>query len=242
MKKMTIILIMVFSVVGFSVTAETSVKDQNNPPPLLENNSSPYTGNVNPGFPAYPEVPVQPGTAGPLPPPPGALMTPGAPVPPPPGAAFSGGYSAAYSTDITPKKIQQVLSTVKEVRQYLKSGKIWILKGPGGELEIRGGIMYQGAVVSVINFSPVNGSVLPAEYRPVIYQENVSLEKIKDQFEKIVNNMQILEGVWFSQPEACWIVPIAYRGEVIASLKIYHDGIHVIPDNNASREMAYYGS
>ncbi len=250
-KKKMIILMLVFSIVGFSVTAEISVKDQVSPPPLLENNNGSYAvdvlGSAAPGYgntvsPAYPAVPVQTGPAGPVPPPPPpGVMSPG-PAVPPPGAAFTGGYSAVYSADITPEKIQQVLSTVKEVRQYLKSGKIWLLKGPGGELEIKGGIMYQGAVVSVIEFSAVNGSVLPAEYRPVVYQENVSLETIRDQFDKIVNNMQILEGVWFSQPEACWIVPIAYRGEVIASLKIYYDGIHVIPDYNASREMAFYGS
>jgi len=251
-KKKTIILMLVFLAVGFSVTAEISVKDQVSPPPLLENNNGSYVvddlGAATPGYgntvpPVYSAaVPGQPGPAGsvPLPPPPG-VMTPGMPVTPP-GAAVPGGYPSTYSIDITPEKIQQVLSTVKEVKQYLKTGKIWLMKGPGGELEIRGGIMYQGAVVSVIEFSPANGSVLPVDYRPVVYQENVSLETIRDHFEGIVNNMQILEGVWFSQAEACWIIPVAYQGVVIATLKIYYDGIHVIPDYNSSREMAYYGS
>ncbi|NOY09705.1 MAG: hypothetical protein GXP33_12790 [Spirochaetes bacterium] len=205
---------------------------------------------VQPGF-AVPSPLASTGIGSPLAGGPGILMPPGAP-PLPPGAGLSGaaapsmaggyGYSAAYSINITLEKIQQVLSTVRRTRKYLKPGKLWVLRGPGGELEIRGGIVYQGAVVSVVEFNPVNGSVLPAEYRPVAYQENVSLKTIRKQLDTIVTNLQILKGVWYREPEGCWIVPLAYKGEVITSLKIYYDGIHVIPDYEAAREMAYNGS
>ncbi len=253
-KKAMFIFMLFFTVCIMYVSAETVVSEKTTtgPPPLLENNNGSYAvdvlGATRPGYgntvpPVYSAaVPGQPGSTGsvPLPPPPPGAMTPGMSVIPP-GAAVPGGYPSTYSIDITPEKIQQVLSTVKEVKQYLKMGKIWLLKGPGGELEIRGGIMYQGAVVSVIEFSPANGSVLPADYRPVVYQENASLETIRDHFEGIVNNMQVLEGVWFSQPEACWIIPLTYNGKIITFLKVYTDGVHIIPDYEASREMAYYG-
>ncbi len=231
-KTIVIIFTLLFALACFSVAAENSSAVSTTDPPLLLNiyGNGPLTGG------------------------PGALMPPGAP-PIPPGAGLSGaaapgmagghGCSTTYGIDITPKKVQQVLSTVKRARKYLKPGKLWILRGAGGEMEIRGGIMYQGAVVSVVEFNPVNGSVLPAGYRPVVYQENVSLSTIRKQLDTIVNNLQVLEGVWYREPEGCWIVPLVYKGEVIASLKIYYDGIHVVPvvpDYEATKEMAYYGS
>lgn len=76
---------------------------------------------------------------------------------------------------------------------------------------------------------------LPAEYRPALYQETVTLDTIRAQFGKVVNNMEILAGTWFSQPEICWIVPVVYEGMVVANIKIYYDGLHVVPD------FPYYG-
>ncbi len=234
-------------------TAEPADAYINTAPPAYPAFPVPPSGAAAPGVP----VPPPPGTPAPgMPAPPPGTEVPGAPVPPSmgpaavpsavsplsPGTAPPAGYSPVYSADITPENVRKVLSTAKELRKYLKVGRIWVLKGPGGELEVKGAVMYRGAVVSVIEFSPADGAVLPAEYRSAVYQSDVSRQAIEDQFNKIVSDMKILNGAWFRQPEACWIVPVAYNGEIIAFLRIYYDGIHVVPDYNASREMAYYGS
>ncbi len=251
MKKSKLIISMVIlSSVCFYVPAETTAKNQTDLPPLLESGSGygtaePADAYINTAPPAYPAFPVPPSGAAapgvPVPPPPGT-PAPGLPAPPP-GTAPPAGNSPVYSSaDITPENVRKVLSTARELRKYLKVGKIWVLKGPGGELEVKGAIMYRGSVVSVVEFSPVDGAVLPAEYRSAVYQSDISRQAIEAQFNKIVNDMKILNGAWFRQPEASWIVPVAYNGEIIAFLRIYYDGIHVVPDYNASREMAYYGS
>ncbi len=221
-------------------------------PESTQTSAPPTTyGYVAPVAPPVPPPPPGIGGPGAIAPPPGAPGVPpggpgaGLPAPGGPGtvAPMAGGYgySSTYTVNISPEKIQQVLSTAKRARAYLKPGKIWIVRGPGGELEIRGGIVYQGAVVSVLEFNPLNGYVLPADYRPIVYQQNVSMENLQNQFLKIVNGLQILNGVWYREPEGCWLVPLAYRGEIITTLRIYYDGIHIVPDYEASREMAYYG-
>ena len=67
------------------------------------------------------------------------------------------------------------------------------------------------------------------------------IETIKKQCYLIVNHIKVLEGVWYREPEGCWIIPLVYQEEVIASLKIYYDGEHIIPDYEATNDMAYYG-
>lgn len=257
MKKKAMFIFMLFLTVCIMyVFSETGVSEKTTTgqPPLLENNTgylpeSTYpaavpgagaaavvqqgvSAPVPPAQPQMPAVPVPPASGGPVPSASGRTNGPAFPVP---------SFSRVRSIDIASDKIQQVLSTSKSTRKYLKPGKIWILREPGGELEIKGGIMYRGVVISAVAFSPVTGLALPSGYMPAVYQEDASMETIRSTFEKIVNTMKILEGVWYSQPEGDWIVPIAYNGKIITFLKVYTDGVHIIPDYEASREMAYYG-
>ncbi len=236
----------------YSNTYSTTTQTTSVAPETTQSTIPPTTyGYVAPAAPPVP--PPAPGIGGPGAPPapiPGAPpIPPGGPVPgtpipqatPIPNGGGIYGASTAYSITITPEKTAEVLSTAKRARSYLKPGKVWAIRGPGGELQIRGGIVYQGVVVSVLEFNPINGNVLPAEYRPIVYQQNVSTESLQNKLISIVNNLQILEGVWYREPEGCWIVPLAYRGEIITTLRVYYDGIHIVPNYEASREMAYYG-
>ena len=271
MKKITVIIFtLVFASACFSVAAEnSSTVSTAGPPPILNIYGTSTTAGVQSfnqnqnavSQSASPQTAARTGSpvsAGPLPGGQPAPMPPGAPpVPPgagfpgaaplPPGSAFTGttggySYSSQYSINLSTEMVQKVLATAAQERKYLREGKVWILRGPGGELQIKGGLVYRDVVVSVIGFDPVNGSVLPAEYRPVVYQESTSLKNIKRQFSTIVNNLKILAGAWYRAPEGYWVVPLTYKNEVVASLKIYCDGIHVIPDYEATQEMAYYGS
>jgi hypothetical protein len=43
------------------------------------------------------------------------------------------------------------------------------------------------------------------------------------------------------EPEACWSFPVAMDNQIVAHIKIYYDGIHVVQDYSANQEMIFYG-
>jgi hypothetical protein len=43
------------------------------------------------------------------------------------------------------------------------------------------------------------------------------------------------------EPEASWVFPVALGNTIVAHLKVYYDGVHIVPDYPANQEMAYYG-
>ncbi len=269
MKKM-LILLSLLTIVSLYLNAENSSDSTAPPPPILNFNTTPFSPEAQtsqdlnkvlnnvapprdaPSFPPQgepqntlpnpPTPPVPPPIGGPRRPDPLPNPTPGIPEPPPlSNRSREYGTTATYNANIIPEQAENVLSTAKRARINLKPGKVWKTRAPGGELQIQGGILYQGVVVSVVSFNPSTGCILPEGYKPIEYQQRVSLESLQHKLTDVVNNLQILNGVWYREPEGCWIVPLAYRGEIITNLKIYYDGEHIVPDYRASREMAYYG-
>ncbi len=193
-----------------------------------------------PSVPA-PAAPVPPAPLSPAPPAPPSVQMPGPASPGVPPASGMNMSGSTYTINVSPDRVQKVLTTAHRIENYLEPGKIWIVKDPEGILEIKGGITYRGVVVAVVSFSPVDGSALPADFRLPVYEETVSLQTVKNVFSRIIGSMKMLDGAWLREPERSWIVPLSYKGMVIASVRIYYDGIHVLPDYEAGRNMAYYG-
>ncbi len=139
------------------------------------------------------------------------------------------------------KNVNTAVATAEKVKNHLKPGKVWIRKGPAGETEIKAGVLYQGSVAAVLNFSPVDGSVLPLGFHVRIAENNIKLEQIQNNLANLLNRLQLLPAAEFREPEASWIFPLCLDHSIVAHLKIYFDGVYVVPDYPANQEMIYYG-
>jgi len=116
------------------------------------------------------------------------------------------------------------------------------MTGPRGEVEVKAAIVYDGTAVAVLHFNPSSGSILPLGIHVV--ETGVSpqiIENIKRNLPTIVSSLKILNGAEYRAPESAWCIPLAYKNMIVAHLKIYTDGIHIIPDYPANQEMQAYG-
>ena len=130
---------------------------------------------------------------------------------------------------------------MKNLNRLLAPGKAWIMRAPGGEIEIKGGLLYQNIAVAFLHFDPIDGSILPCGINPHVYQSNIQLQSIKSKLLSTVSKLKILPVAEFLESEACWSFPVVMNNIIVTHLKIYYDGIHVLPDYAANQEMTFYG-
>ncbi len=221
MKKLTIILSIlttVFLVTGFTprVTAQ-----QNNKVPLLMQ-----------------QTPAQAPPAA-LPPQPG--MLPGQPGPPPGPAPQGVQVVQTIPVPTLLSHLAQAVQTAQKLNKLFTAGKVWMMRGPAGDIQLKAGLLYQGVAVAVLQFNPLNGKVLPLGINPQVYQNNVSLQTVKANLSNILPQLKILPAAEFMAPETCWSFPVALGNTVVAHVKIYYDGLHVMQDYAANQEMLFYG-
>ncbi len=129
------------------------------------------------------------------------------------------------------------VETAKKAKAYLTAGKIWTMTGPRGEMEIKAAILYEGTAVAVLHFSPIDGSLLPLGFHPIVSKVSVKIENIEKSLPAIIKSLKVLDGAEYREPESVWAVPLAYKGMIVAHLKIFVDGIHIVPDYPANQEM-----
>ncbi len=246
--------ILLMGIVGLAMTKDS-------PPPLLKLYNNPRTDTrlqgpplINQQLPPQPIQGIQPGQA--PPPPPGPPQTPPPPEqpqpappipgqsPPPPGqpqAAPPPGVAGQGIRNVSFITAEKAIDTARRAKPYLIPGKVWLWREPGGEVVYKAGLVYQGAVIGVIEFDPSSGNPIPGGYKPYLFNATQPIENIKKILPSVVNGLQVLSGAEYRAPEACWIVPLAYKGMIVAHIKIYYDGEHVVPDYPANQEMNYYG-
>ena len=181
-------------------------------------------GRVAQAAPPVQQPPPPPGPPGTAPPPPG-----GPPIPP-----------ATLPQDFL-KKALQAVETARAARTLFTPGPVWIMKAPAGEVVVKAAILYRGVAVGALEFSPVDGALLPKGYRIRVYNATVSIEQIKGDLPGIMTRLQVLNGAEYREPEACWVVPLAVDGKIVAHVKVYYDGIHIVPDYPVDQEMRAYG-
>ncbi len=227
--------------VGGVIMSEAQGKPLKKPPVLGWGTTSsnvvtpqPITGAVPPP-PLEGPVPPPPPPGGPVPPPP----PPGGSVPPPPPGGVQ--LSASAGGWAIPDNALKAVEVAKEVKNYIVPGKIWIMRGPAGDMEIKAALVYQGVALDVLRFNPINGELLVCGFNPRAYSCTVSIEAIRSKLSGIIASLTVLEGAEYREPEACWVVPLSYAGKIVAHIKVYYDGIHVVPDYPATQEMNYYG-
>ncbi len=148
---------------------------------------------------------------------------------------MSSSLNAMYNPQTN--KAALAVETAKKVKGFLTAGKIWTMTGPRGEVEIKAAILYEGTAVAVLHFSPIDGSLLPLGFHPIVNKISVNIRNIEKTLPSIIKSLKVLDGAEYREPESTWVVPLAYEGMIVAHLKIFVDGIHIVPDYPANREM-----
>ncbi len=179
--------------------------------------------------------PPGPQTATPPSPPPPPPPPGGAP-PPPPNPAVPPPQSPPTSSYLNYAEAPKAVETARLAKKYLTFGKVWINRAPAGEVVIKAAILYQQTVVATIEFDPTTGEVLPCGYHPKVFNSSISITSIKQRLPDIISSLEVLNGAEFREPESCWIVPLSYKGMIVSHLKVYYDGIHIVPDYPAMQE------
>lgn len=180
------------------------------------------------GAPALASPP--PGVAPPPPPPGVASPPPGAGPPPPPRPAPPLAFL---------QKGPRAVASARAARALLSAGKVWPVRAPGGETGLKAAVIYQGMAVGALEFSPLDGVLLPNGYRPRCYTRAAPplAAKIKRELPGIISRLEVLNGAEFRAPEGAWVVPLAVDGMIVSRLKVYYDGVHIVPDFPVNQEM-----
>ncbi len=229
--RLTTILLTLTALASGSITMANA---QDKPPLLVEPTAQEY-GQMSPPPPQPGAVPLVP--RGQVLPPP---VSPGMAPPPPLGQKIA---------PLPPPRMQQqkldnapiAVATVKEAKMHFSAGKIWSITAPRGEEELKAAVLYDKMAVAILHFNQTDGSLLPLGVRPAVYGVTSSIGEIKRNLPEIVRNLVVLQGAEYREPESSWIVPLAYHGMIVAHIKVYADGIHIVPDYPANQEMQTYG-
>ena len=55
--------------------------------------------------------------------------------------------------------------------------------------------------------------------------------------DEVVNSLKIVPAVEYREPEKVWVLPVVYGNKIVGHLKIFYDGLYVVPDYKSSEEM-----
>ena len=218
MKKLSMVSIILIMLFYFVPTQYLRAQNNVTPPLIMQQNQTPLVPAAGPGIPPTPpgNPPLPPGQAG---------------IP----------IVQTIPAETILANLQQALTTTSNLNKLLSAGKVWFMRSPGGEIEIKGGILYQGVVVAVLHFNPLDGKVLPLGITPHVFQNNIEIGRVRSNLSAAIGNLKILPVAEFMEPEACWSFPVAFGNIIVAHIKVYYDGIHVIEDFITNQEMAFYG-
>jgi len=139
--------------------------------------------------------------------------------------------------DIILRNGPKAVSTARNTRNYLKAGKVWVSRTPGGEVIIKAALLYRYAVVGILEFSPSTGSLLPKGYHDVSFKVSVSLSAVRKKVKTIVNGLELAEVAEYREPERNFAIPLVYEGKIVAHLKVHYDGEHIVPDYPVMQEI-----
>ena len=216
MKKLSIVSIILIILFYFVPTWYLIAQKNVTPPLLMQQNPTPLVPAAGLGVPPPGNPPLPSGQAG---------------IP----------IVQTIPTETLISNLQQSITTTNNLNKLLSAGKVWFTRSPTGEIEIKGGVLFQGAVVTVLHFNPLDGRVLPLGINPHVFQNNIEISRVKSNLSAVIGNLKILPAAEFMEPEACWSFPVAIGNIIVAHIKIYYDGIHVLEDYIANQEMAFYG-
>ncbi|GEM_PF-706276 len=194
---------------------------------------------VSPAAGAGPTAPA--GIGGPPAPP-----LPGGPAPPPvavqpPPVGPPAAIAPAVPTQALIADLPRAEATVRELSGRLTPGEVRLVRGPGGEVILAAELIYRGTPVAVLHFDPRDGRLLPLGVPSHAFRSTVPAGAVRDRLAAITRELKVLPAAEFLAPEASWSFPVVRGDAVVARVKVYHDGIHIVAQSVAEPRRISYG-
>jgi hypothetical protein len=147
-------------------------------------------------------------------------------------------HNIAHQEFNTPANAIKSVGTCRSLLNSLVPGKVWSHLTHHGEFDLKGSYKLNGDVVLVIHFSPQDGSILPKGLHGLGQGKPGILSIIENKLEQIKDEISVLDGAEFREPESCWAIPIACQGRIVGYMKVSADGKEILPDKKATEEIA----
>ena len=165
----------------------------------------------------------------------GGAATGATPPPPPPGAVPP---PPPENSAMLLENVDKTAQTVTQLAAYLAPGPVYAVTLPGGETEYKLPVLYENRIVAVLHFDAGTGRVLPEGVpatRPVTL---LPPDKAAQRAQKVFEKTRLLDAAAYRARERVWVVPLVYGHEIVGHLRVYYDGIHIVPDWAAEREVS----
>jgi len=134
----------------------------------------------------------------------------------------------------------RAIEAVKEILPLITAGSPIIRRGPAGEVHIDVPIMYMGFALDRVHYDPYLRSPSP-KGRPVsAIGVDIDPNAAREIVERAIHESTVLEGAEFREPEAAWVVPVAWNHLIIAHIKVSMDGSEIVPDYALTEEAKRY--
>ena len=137
----------------------------------------------------------------------------------------------------TPENATKAVATSRISLSNLVPGKVWNHIAPRGEFEIKACLMLADKPVSALHFSPEDGSLLPKGLHALSAGKEDVVPIVEKKLKTILEELSILEGAEFREPEFCWAIPLAHQGRIVGHIKISADGSEVVSDKKTLDEL-----
>jgi hypothetical protein len=145
------------------------------------------------------------------------------------------GAGAPGSRDLL-EAARRAVDTVKRALPYMVPGPAIVHRGPGGEIHVDVPLLYQGVALDRIHYDPGEGRPSP-KGRPAPWRGDVDLTVVADIMKTVVSELRVLDAAEYREPEAAWVVPLAWGPFIVAHVRVSGDGVEVIPDYALTREL-----
>ncbi len=229
--KTSFLFFMVMAIAIFFCGIQVSDAQSKGTPPLLVQQAA-----AQPSFYQAPPSPPAPPSAPPMP---DAVSGPPAAPPPPPHPFADLAHSMSVRELLG--NLNAAVDTAGRMNGQLSMGRVWTMQLPRGEVDMKAGLMYRGTVVAVLHLNPEDGTVLPMGMPPRVCNTVMDMASIKARLSGVAGQLKVLDMAEFRGPEGSWSFPVVLGNTIVSHLKVYYDGIHIVPDYPADQEMTRYG-
>ena len=130
----------------------------------------------------------------------------------------------------TPENATTAISTCRSSLVHFTAGRVWRHIHPHGELEIKGTLKLGECEVLMLRFNPEDGSILPKGLHALTEGRKDVIPQIELRLIDICSDLSVLDGAEFREPESCWAIPVAFKGRIVAHLKVSADGSRILPE------------
>ncbi len=124
--------------------------------------------------------------------------------------------------------LSMAVASLKKVNSLLVVGRVWSELRPDGGIDVKAALLYRGKIIAVINIDPITGNILPIGMAPIYSGNNINIRVIRQKLLSDIKRIRILPVAEFIPPERCWSFPVVLDNIVIAHIKFYYDGVHII--------------